>query len=100
VISWASSPFAGEVICGYDRFPTLLCFRHLFPMLNSQVSISRCLDLEHPTSCSTLSFWGRGQELLIWAWVILWLFLGAIVPLSLGGRAASALRLWFDVEWW
>jgi hypothetical protein len=43
---------------------------------------------------------GSGRGFLNWAWGILWLSVGFVIPLSLGGRAASTLRLWSDVEWW
>jgi hypothetical protein len=40
----------------------------------------------------------RGQEFLILSWGILWLSMGVVVPLSMGGQAVSDLRVWSDVE--
>jgi hypothetical protein len=44
--------------------------------------------------------WGLGQKLLMLVWVTLGLFLGVLSPLFLVDRAASALGLWYGVEWW
>jgi hypothetical protein len=99
MISWAPSPLAGEVIfwSPSGSFSSLL--RASSSCAKTQVVVPGCSDLEHPASCTALMLWGRDQEFLILAWVVLWLFVGVVVPMSLGGRDGSSLRLLSDVDW-
>jgi hypothetical protein len=93
-------PWSVRGCAGYFELAAPPWFGCPFPAQKAQSASPGCLCLDQSVAGSALVLRGLDQRLMVSAQATPGLFLGVISLLSLGDRAASALDLWFGVDWW